>query len=90
MEGNICQVPQYYDISLTFPNGTNISLSPIITDQTKSGVHFMVKFDDQLKETIVHLHVMPINSAGSNSSDPVPFGKYEDLHTQYARIYNIL
>ena len=80
-EENICQVPQCYNISLTFSNGTSISINPLIIYQTTSYARFKVQFDEQLEETNVSIKIMPTNSAGSNSSDPEQFGEQKNYAT---------
>ena len=77
-EETICQLPQYYNISLTLPNGMNASFNLKIIHQTKDGVSLLVMVDEQVQQTRTSLRIMPTNSAGSNSSDPIPIGELEE------------
>ena len=70
---DICELPLTYSISLLFSNGMNISLYPLIMQQSTFGASFVVQINET--QTNVSMRIMSINSTGSKSSHVASFGE---------------
>ena len=71
-------MPQNYSIDITYSGGASMTIYPSITEQTTSSASFVVHLDEQLKQMSISIKIVSTNSAGSNSSDPIPFGKQKN------------